>query len=356
MQTDGGVAVTLEGISKIYPNGFQALRDINLGVDAGEWMVLVGSSGCGKTTTLRIVAGLEEPSGGTVQIAGKTVNRIAPWKRDVAMVFQRPALAPTHTVRQNLAFGALETNQAEIDDIAAILDLTAEMGRFPHQLSGGQQQRVALGRSLVRHTPLCLLDEPLGHLDAPLRDELRKELKLWHQQRKPTVFSVTHDPREAWALGQRVAVMDRGVVLQTGTPEEVYRNPCNRFVASFFAQSAMNFFEAQLRNNQNPVQWIVSDWPDPIACERAEFAQNEAVLGLRAEDVRIGACGESMAITLVERTPRGCWVTGDVHGRQVTGWAEQNVNVGEKVNVMLNWTRVFVFDRVTGKTLRAAKG
>lgn len=356
MQTMGGVAVTLEGISKIYPNGFQALRDINLGVKSGEWLVLVGPSGCGKTTTLRIIAGLEVANDGAVKIGGQTVNRIAPWKRHVAMVFQRPALAPTHTVRQNLAFGAPETNKADIDGIAAMLGLTAEMERFPHQLSGGQQQRVALGRSLARGTPLSLLDEPLGHLDAPLRDELRKELKLWHQQRTPTVISVTHDPREAWALGQRVAVMDRGVVLQTGPPEEVYRNPCNRFVASFFAQSAVNFFEAQLRNNQNPVQWIVSSWPDPIACECAEFAQNEVVLGLRAEDVRIGAGRESMTTTVVEHTPRGCWVTGDVHGRQVTGWAERSVNVGEKVNVMLDWTRAFVFDRVTGKTLRAPKG
>jgi multiple sugar transport system ATP-binding protein len=356
MQTKGGVAVALEGISKIYPDGSQALRDINLGVESGEWLVLVGPSGCGKTTTLRIIAGLEDPNGGDVKIGGQIVNSIAPWKRHVAMVFQRPALVPTHTVRQNLAFGAPETNKADIDGIAAMLGLTAEMERFPHQLSGGQQQRVALGRSLARGTPLCLLDEPLGHLDAPLRDDLRRELKLWHQQRMPTVISVTHDPREAWALGQRVAVMDRGVVLQIGPPDEVYQNPCNRFVASFFAQAPMNFFEAQLRNDRNPVQWMVRDWPEPITCERVDFAQNETVLGLRAEDVRIGAGGGSMVIALVERTPRGCWVTGDVHDRQLMGWAEQTVSVGDKVDVMLDWSRVFVFDRVTGETLRAPKG
>ena len=357
MQSDGGSAVILKNITKIYPNGFKALHGIDLKVESGEWLVLLGPSGCGKTTTLRIIAGLEEPSGGTVQIGDEIVNRTAPWKRNVAMVFQRPALAPTHTVRQNLAFGVGEAQEADVQAIAAMLGLTAELERFPHQLSGGQQQRVALGRSLARRTPLCLLDEPLGHLDAPLRDELRRELKLWHQQRAATVISVTHDPREAWALGQRVAVMNQGVVLQTGTPEDVYRNPCTRFVAAFFAQGPMNFFKVQLRKDANSVQWIATNWPEPIPCPADATGPSEATLGLRAEHVRIGAAAcPGMQVTLVERTPRGCWVSGEIDGGQVTGWTDQTANVGEKVSVMMDWTKAYVFDSVTGKTLRAPLG
>jgi len=376
MENAVGVAVSLENITKPYSNGFRALQGVNLRAEPGEWLVLVGPSGCGKTTTLRVIAGLEEPSSGTLRLGGQIANRsdglgnpsyicVPPWQRNVAMVFQRPALAPTHTVRQNLSFGLRTADEAEVQAIAELLGLTQELQRFPHQLSGGQQQRVALGRALARKAPICLLDEPLGHLDARLRDGLRRELQLWQQRRPATVLSVTHDPREAWALGQRVAVMDQGQVLQVGSPAEVHERPCNRFVAAFFAQGPMNFFEAQLRNEGNSLQWRASDWPEPIPLQysrsRGDFGSiataGAATLGIRAEHVAVGGMGgDPMRVTLVEPTPRGAWVTGEIHGRTLTGWTEQPVRVGQKVGITMDWTKLFEFERVTGKTLHAPTG
>src|SRR5262245_45895126 len=207
-----GAAVRVVGVCKTYPNGFVALGGVDLQVEAGEWLVLVGPSGCGKTTTLRIVAGLDTADRGSVSIAGEDMAAVPPWRRGVAMVFQRPALAPTYTVRDNLRMGASGTQPGDEEAIAGLLGLVKELDRLPHQLSGGQQQRVALGRALARRVAVYLLDEPLGQLDAPLRDDLRRQLQEWHPNRPATVISVTHDPREAWTLGQRIAVMDQGRV------------------------------------------------------------------------------------------------------------------------------------------------
>jgi ABC-type sugar transport system ATPase subunit len=355
MQPVAGHAVALENVTKTFPGGFQALSGVELTVPAGEWLVLVGPSGCGKTTTLRIIAGLETASSGIVRLAGQAANDVPPWRRGVAMVFQRPALAPSRTVRENLAWGSA---RRDVEATAAWLGLSAELARLPHQLSGGQQQRVALGRALVRRTPLCLLDEPLGQLDAPLRDELRRELKRWHQRQPSTVISVTHDPREAWALGHRVAVMERGRVIQVGPAAEVYGRPCNRFVASFVAHGPLNFFEVQLRRDGNSVQWMASNWPDPIPAPHDDLGVRDAVVGLRAEHVRIGDAGRLLPVTLVEPTPQGAWVTVDGGSASVTGWAAANINVaiGQEVGVAMDWSKVYVFDRVTGKTVHAPLG
>lgn len=356
MHGESGADVQLRSIHKTYANGFAALRGVDLTVRHGEWLVLVGPSGCGKTTTLRVIAGLEEIQDGAVEIAGQDVRAVPPWRRGVAMVFQRPALAPTYTVRDNLRMGALAAETANALAIADILGLTKLLDRLPHQLSGGQQQRVALGRALARRVPLYLLDEPLGQLDAPLRDELRRELQAWHQQHPATVISVTHDPREAWALGQRVAIMDQGRILQVGPPQDLHRQPSNRFVAAFFAQGPMNFFEVQLRNQADLLQWIASDWPDPIALG-GTVAGTEATVGLRAEDVKIGSAAPlTMTVKLVERTPHGCWVSGDVHGRRLTGWSTEPVTNGVRVGITMDWTKAYVFDRVTGNTVHAPRG
>ncbi|MCI0683064.1 MAG: ABC transporter ATP-binding protein [Gemmataceae bacterium] len=361
MIAERGASVRLDGVHKTFPNGFEALRGVDLGVEPGEWLVLVGPSGCGKTTTLRIIAGLEMADRGSIAIGGNEMGAVPPWRRGVAMAFQRPALAPTSTVRQNLALGTPE-NAGDVVAVAEVLGLTAELDRLPHQLSGGQQQRVNLGRALARRAPVCLLDEPLGHLDAPLRDELRRELLAWHQRGPGTVISVTHDPREAWALGQRVAVMEQGRVLQVGPPADVYRQPCSRFVAAFFAEGPMNFFEVQLRNAGDSLQWFASHWPDPIPVSslhvsQAEASQTEVTLGLRAEDVRVGPPGRhTIKATLIERTPRGCWVTGDMNGRTITGWSEVPVTSGTPVGIAMDWTKAYMFDRVTGATLHAPLG
>ncbi len=359
MQSARGALLRLEHISKTYPNGVIALQELNLDVPAGEWLVLVGPSGCGKTTTLRIIAGLEDCNSGTVRIGDRIVNPVPPWKRGVAMVFQRPALAPTYTVRQNLNFGAPEENRTLVSEMADFLGLRAELERLPHQLSGGQQQRVALGRALIRRASVYLLDEPLAHLDAPLRDALRRELKVWHASRAATVVSVTHDPREAWALGQRVAVMDDGQVLQVGPPAEIYARPRNRFVAAFFSEGPMNFFDADLRREGNLLQWTITDWPEPISAGSGCLKAAGAVtIGIRAEDIRVGVDGLPARVLSSEQAPSGQWVTVQVGERRITGRADAKPSLahGQVTRIAMDWKKANVFERVTGETLNAPLG
>jgi multiple sugar transport system ATP-binding protein len=240
--------IALAGVCKVYENGVRALVDLDLTVARGEWLVLFGPSGCGKTTTLRLIAGLEEATAGTVHIEGRLVNQVPPAQRDVAMVFQRPALFPNKSVRANLGFGIrlqagmfgrfrpgarVRENQA-VREIAGCLRIEHLLDRFPAELSGGEQQRVALGRALIRRTRVGLLDEPFGHLDAPLRLKLRRELPLLRSRFPTTMIIVTHDPVEALALGDRVAVLHEGRALQVDRPDKIRREPRSSVVAEFF--------------------------------------------------------------------------------------------------------------------------
>jgi multiple sugar transport system ATP-binding protein len=240
--------IVLAGVGKDYTNGIRALCGCNLTVASGEWLVLVGPSGCGKTTTLRLIAGLEEPTEGTITIGGKSMNQVPPARRDVAMVFQRPALFPNKDVRGNLAFGLRlqqgfwgsfsrefkSREERALREVASCLRIDHLLERRPGELSGGEQQRVALGRALVRRTAVGLLDEPLGHLDAALRQKLRAELPLLRSRFPATMIIVTHDPAEALALGDRVAVIQEGKVLQVDRPENIRMKPLSGFVAEFF--------------------------------------------------------------------------------------------------------------------------
>lgn len=238
----------LEKLSKVYPGPVPALQDLSLDVCRGEYLVLVGPSGCGKTTTLRIVAGLEAPTGGRVYLDGVDATALPPHRRETAMVFQDAALHPRLRVRDNLAFGLKlkHTPQGEIVDrvagIARRLGLESLIDRRPEELSGGERRRVALGRALVRQPRLLLLDEPLASLDAPARLELRAELAAQHRNCPTTTLHVTHDQEEALALGDRVAVLDRGVLRQVAGPLELYERPADIFVAGFIGVPPMNFF------------------------------------------------------------------------------------------------------------------
>src|SRR6516165_2012106 len=237
-------SVSLDHISKQYPNGVQALVDVCLDAADGELLALVGPSGCGKTTLLRIIAGLETPTAGRVHIGDRDVTACPAYRRDVAMVFQRPTLYPHLNVRSNLTFGHdarrpfswLRPDSAReslIADAAGILGLSDLLDRRPAELSGGQQQRVALGRAIVRHPAVFLLDEPLSNLDSRLRQEMRRELHLLHKRLRATMFYVTHDQEEALTLGDRVVVLDRGRVQQADRPTALYERPANCFVAGF---------------------------------------------------------------------------------------------------------------------------
>ena len=248
--------IVLDGVTKVFADGFEAVKDMNLDIEDGEFMILVGPSGCGKSTALRMIAGLEDISAGEVKIGGDQVNDKPPKDRDIAMVFQSYALYPHMTVRENMGFALklAKVDKAEIDrkveEAAEILDLTAHLDRRPANLSGGQRQRVAMGRAIVRDPKAFLLDEPLSNLDAKLRVQMRTQLARLQTQLGTTTVYVTHDQTEAMTLGDRVAVMRAGVLQQVGAPAELYDNPKNLFVAGFIGSPAMNFMPGELSDGR----------------------------------------------------------------------------------------------------------
>jgi multiple sugar transport system ATP-binding protein len=245
--------VTLHHVRKVYPSGFEAVKDLSLDIRDGEFLVLVGPSGCGKSTTLRMIAGLEDVSGGEISIAGRVVNDVHPKDRDIAMVFQNYALYPHMSVYKNMAFAltlrGMPKDQIDkrVQDAARILGITELLERKPKALSGGQRQRVAVGRAIVREPKAFLFDEPLSNLDAKLRVTTRAELKALHLRLKTTTIYVTHDQEEAMTLGDRIVVMSKGEIQQVDAPLTVYRAPRNRFVAGFVGTPPMNFFEGTVK-------------------------------------------------------------------------------------------------------------
>ncbi len=278
-------AVSLSHLTKRFGADAPALDDLTLDVQPGEFLVLLGPSGCGKTTVLRLVAGLEEPSGGDIAIDGVRVNDLPPRDRDVAMVFQNYALYPHLTVRDNIAFPLVmrRTPKAEarrrVEEVAATLELTPLLGRRPAQLSGGERQRVALGRAIVRQPKVFLFDEPLSNLDAKLRVQMRAELVRLHRRLAATMVYVTHDQVEAMTMGQRIAILHRGVLQQIGTPAGIYARPANVFVASFIGAPGMNVMETAAGRTDDKAPG------EPPAHGRAEVR----AIGFRPEDARLVA-------------------------------------------------------------------
>jgi multiple sugar transport system ATP-binding protein len=283
--------VLLKHLNKIYPGGHHAVRDVNLEIADGEFVVLVGPSGCGKSTTLRMVAGLEEVTSGEIYIGDRLVNDVAPGQRDIAMVFQNYALYPHMSVYQNMAFGLKMRRTAKpqiekrVKDAAAILSIETLLDRRPRELSGGQRQRVALGRAIVREPKVFLFDEPLSNLDAKLRVQMRAEIARLHQRLKTTVIYVTHDQVEAMTLGQRIVLMDRGVIQQVDAPMNIYHRPANRFVGSFIGSPAMNFFTGEV---QDGAFRFAGGRSIPVD---SAIPNGAATLGVRPEDLVSGGDG-----------------------------------------------------------------
>jgi multiple sugar transport system ATP-binding protein len=247
--------VTFDHVDKIYPNGVQAVFDLSLGINDGEFLVLVGPSGCGKTTALRMVAGLEDISAGRVSIGNRVVNDVSPKERDIAMVFQNYALYPHLSVAENIAFGLRlrKESKSVINERVAwagkLLDLTPYLDRKPKELSGGQRQRVAMGRAIVRHPQVFLMDEPLSNLDAKLRVQMRADIAHLQHDLGVTTIYVTHDQVEAMTMGDRVAVMNKGILQQVDAPQRLYDRPQNLFVAGFIGTPPMNLLEATVSSN-----------------------------------------------------------------------------------------------------------
>lgn len=285
-------AIEISNVGKVYPNGTRALEDVNITIDDGEFVVLVGPSGCGKTTLLRMVAGLEDITEGTIEIADKVVNEVAPKDRDIAMVFQNYALYPHMSVYDNMAFSLKlrKLPKDEIDskvrDAAKTLEIDELLERKPKALSGGQRQRVAMGRAIVRNPQAFLMDEPLSNLDAKLRVQMRAELGQLHSQLQTTTLYVTHDQVEAMTMGDRVAVIRKGLLQQIDTPREIYLYPKNIFVAGFIGSPSMNFVYATVSPSGKSFKIKIGDveLKTPTAPEAlADFQDKEIVLGIRPE-------------------------------------------------------------------------
>src|SRR5687768_11627334 len=287
--------VTFDHVWKRYGD-VVAVKDLNLDIQDEEFLVLVGPSGCGKTTALRMIAGLEEISEGTLKIGERVVNDLAPKDRDVAMVFQSYALYPHMSVYDNLAFGLKlrKIPKAEIDkrvrQAAGTIELSNLLDRKPKQLSGGQRQRVALGRAIVREPAVFLMDEPLSNLDAKLRVQTRAEIARLHQRLRTTVVYVTHDQVEAMTMGDRIAVMNFGVLQQVGPPQELYQNPVNKFVAGFIGSPSMNFMSVAPKSEGGTLKLVGDgvELPVPDGLRNAvDGGAAELTAGVRPEHFQI---------------------------------------------------------------------
>jgi multiple sugar transport system ATP-binding protein len=357
--------VTLKGIKKVY-GSVTVIPHFDLEIKDHEFMVLVGPSGCGKSTALRMIAGLEEISGGTIEIGGRVVNDVPPKDRDIAMVFQSYALYPHMTVRENMEFGLKirktprEEMNRRVNEAAQILGITEFMDRKPKQLSGGQRQRVALGRAIVRKPSVFLFDEPLSNLDAKLRVQTRAEISKLQKTLQTTTVYVTHDQIEAMTMGDRIAVMKLGELQQVGSPLEVYDRPSNLFVASFIGTPPMNFIPATIGPDGATV--VASGFTLPVPGKLADAAMQhkgqKVVLGIRPENIREApreAGDRIVAITVkVEFVePLGHEVI--VHGRVGSDLLVAKVEphrapkMGEEVRLVIEVDACHLFDPTTEK-------
>jgi len=278
--------IVLEHVTKRYPDGAEAVKDVNLDIADGEFVILVGPSGCGKSTALRMIAGLEDITEGELLIGGEVVNDLSPKERDIAMVFQSYALYPHMTVRENMGFALKlakepkEEINKRVEEAAKILDLTEQLDRKPANLSGGQRQRVAMGRAIVRQPTAFLMDEPLSNLDAKLRVQMRAEVSRLQNRLETTTVYVTHDQTEAMTLGDRVAVMRLGVIQQVGPPQELYENPVNLFVAGFIGSPSMNFVPAERDGDAVKLPMVEAKLPESL---RNRLDSDRLIAGIRPE-------------------------------------------------------------------------
>ena len=373
-------AITFDGVVKRFPDGTVAVDDVSLEIADGEFMIFVGPSGCGKTTALRMVAGLEDVTEGRISIGGKVVNDLEPKERDVAMVFQNYALYPHMRVRDNIAFPLKmqKLRKTEVDERVAeagrLLGIEELLHRKPRELSGGQRQRVAMGRAIVRHPQAFLMDEPLSNLDAKLRVQMRAELVKLHRRLGVTTLYVTHDQTEAMTLGQRVAVLRKGVVQQVDTPQRLYHRPANTFVASFIGSPPMNFVEGELRGAEIGLGTRWFTLPESVR-SRLRAMDGLVLVGLRPEhflDAHLDGNGHATLPAEVEVTEQlgpETYAYFRVDGLQSVEVGERPVELagafaarfdprssaapGRSLSIALDLDGVQLFDRESGESLLA---
>ncbi|MEY4680599.1 MAG: sn-glycerol-3-phosphate transporter ATP-binding protein UgpC [Pseudomonadota bacterium] len=353
--------VVVRDVEKAYGTT-KVIHGINVEIADGEFVVLVGPSGCGKSTLLRMIAGLEEISGGTISIGEREVNRLPPKDLDVAMVFQNYALYPHMTVHDNMAF-SLKLRKADksviaerVGKAAEILNLTPYLQRYPRQLSGGQRQRVAMGRAIVRDPQVFLFDEPLSNLDAKLRVQMRIEIKALHQRLKTTTIYVTHDQIEAMTMADRIVVMHDGIVEQVGTPLELYDHPSNLFVAGFIGSPAMNFIEGTLRRDGGAPVLEAKGGRLALPASTPGADGQKVTLGIRPEHLSISATGPASldaVVEVVEPTGADTHVVAIAFGQQVQAvFTERHAFApGARVALCPRAEAIHLFDTASGRHL-----
>ncbi|MDZ5112769.1 sn-glycerol-3-phosphate ABC transporter ATP-binding protein UgpC [Pseudomonas putida] len=363
----------LRNVNKTYGSGLpDTLKDIQLSIKDGEFLILVGPSGCGKSTLMNCIAGLEQITGGAILIDQQDVSGMSPKDRDIAMVFQSYALYPTMSVRENIEFGLKirKLPQAAIDEevarVAKLLQIEHLLARKPAQLSGGQQQRVAMGRALARRPKIYLFDEPLSNLDAKLRVEMRTEMKLMHQRLKTTTVYVTHDQIEAMTLGDKVAVMKDGIIQQFGTPQQIYNDPANQFVASFIGSPPMNFIPVRLTQQDGRLLALLDSGQArcelPLGVAADELDGREIILGIRPEQIALGAAegngppGIRAEVQVTEPTGPDLLVFVTLNQTKVCCRLAPDVacRVGDSLNLQFDPARVLLFDAASGERLHLA--
>jgi multiple sugar transport system ATP-binding protein len=348
--------VELRAVRKAYGTA-SVIHGVSVDINDSEFVILVGPSGCGKSTLLRMIAGLENITGGEIRIGGRVVNDVPPKERDIAMVFQNYALYPHMTVAENMAFSLKlkkaprEEREARVKRAAEILSLINLLDRYPRQLSGGQRQRVAMGRAIVRDPQVFLFDEPLSNLDAKLRVQMRAEIKELHQRLKTTTVYVTHDQVEAMTMADKIVVMHDGVVEQVGAPLDLYDNPANMFVAGFIGSPSMNFLEGKLENGH----FILDDrFALPAGANAAHMRRDGVVYGIRPEHLALSDDGLPVQVAVVEPTGSETQV--------ITRHGSQNIvcifrdrilpRVGETIRVAPEVSRIHLFSGQNGTRLQ----
>jgi len=366
-------SLSLKNICKKYPNGFEAVKDFNLEIEDKEFIIFVGPSGCGKSTTLRMVAGLEEISSGELSIDGRVVNDVEPKDRDIAMVFQNYALYPHMTVFDNMAFGLKlrkvpkDEIKKKVEEAARILDLEKLLDRRPKALSGGQRQRVAMGRAIVRNPKVFLMDEPLSNLDAKLRVQMRAEIAGLHHRLGATIIYVTHDQTEAMTLGTRIVVLKDGIIMQVDSPQKLYNEPNNLFVAGFIGSPQMNLLDAKCKISGNTASLQFGQFTIELPPAKSKklvegkYDGKTVVLGIRPEEV------DDSEIAL--ETHKGGLITTEVTGYELLGSevllyytvngtsmtakvdARTPARLGDKITLAFDVEKIHVFDKETELTI-----
>jgi sn-glycerol 3-phosphate transport system ATP-binding protein len=343
----------LQNITKVYPNGTLAVNETSLNIENGEFVVFVGPSGCGKSTLLRMIAGLEDITSGEIILDANTINNVDPSERDVAMVFQNYALYPHMTVYNNMAYGLKNRgiSKKEIEDkvneVAKLLEIDPYLSRKPSMLSGGQRQRVAMGRAIVRNPKIFLFDEPLSNLDAKLRNQMRLEIKKLQRQMGVTSIFVTHDQIEAMTLGDRIVVINKGIVEQVGTPKDIYSKPNTKFVAEFIGSPQMNIFNCKINNGIAKIDNHSFNLNKSLNVE-------DASIGIRPDDMQISDIGSiTCKANLVEYLGSDMIIYSSIGNQEFSCKLSSKIDVkaGDEFKFDIDPSLIHVFDNSSGKRL-----